>query len=289
MAQDMGYQVADVLVDGVSVGAVYSYTFNNVTADHTISVTFKTPVITASAGANGSISPSGAVSVPLFGSQTFNMAPDMGYQVADVLVDGVSVGAVYSYTFNNVTADHTISASFAINTFTITGSAGTGGSISPSGTVTVNSGASQTFSITPNAGYQIADVLVDGSSVGAVSSYTFTNVTTNHSVSATFTQLSSITVTVPNGGESWKRGTTQTIRWTYAGNPGSSVKIELLKNGAVNKTITSSTSIGSGGSGSFNWTIANNQAAGTNYTVRITSTSNGSYTDTSNGNFSITK
>src|SRR3990172_4419795 len=178
MAQDMGYQVADVLVDGVSVGAVYSYTFNNVTADHTISVTFKTPVITASAGANGSISPSGAVSVPLFGSQTFNMAPDMGYQVADVLVDGVSVGAVYSYTFNNVTADHTISVTF--KTPVITASAGANGSISPSGAVSVPLFGSQTFNMAPDMGYQVADVLVDGVSVGAVYSYTFNNVTADH-------------------------------------------------------------------------------------------------------------
>ncbi len=49
-------------------------------------------------------------------SQTFTITPNTDYHVADVLVDGVSVGAVTSYTFSNVIANHTISASFALNT-----------------------------------------------------------------------------------------------------------------------------------------------------------------------------
>ena len=70
--------------------------------------------------------------------------------------------------------------------YTITASAGTGGAISPAGSVTVNSGGSQTFAITPDGGYQIAAVSVDGVSVGAVSSYTFINVTANYIISVTF-------------------------------------------------------------------------------------------------------
>jgi len=71
--------------------------------------------VTASAGANGKISPSGAVSVDAAGIQGFTLAPDANYHVADVLVDGTSVGAVMSYTFSNVVANHTITATFAIN------------------------------------------------------------------------------------------------------------------------------------------------------------------------------
>lgn len=69
---------------------------------------------------------------------------------------------------------------------TITASAGTGGSISPSGSVPVQDGGSQTFTITPNSGYAISNVLVDGQSVGAVRSYTFSNVRSNHTISASF-------------------------------------------------------------------------------------------------------
>ncbi|TSC94029.1 MAG: outer membrane adhesin-like protein [Parcubacteria group bacterium Licking1014_1] len=74
--------------------------------------------ITASAGAHGSISPSGAVSVNDGASQSFTITADANYYIADVLVDSVSAGAITSYDFTNVTADHTIAASFAINTCT---------------------------------------------------------------------------------------------------------------------------------------------------------------------------
>lgn len=68
--------------------------------------------IRASAGANGTISPAGWTSVGEGGEQTFTITPDAGYAVAKVLVDGRSVGAVTSYTFRNVTQDHTIEAVF---------------------------------------------------------------------------------------------------------------------------------------------------------------------------------
>jgi hypothetical protein len=71
-------------------------------------------------------------------------------------------------------------------TFTITSSAGAGGSVTPAGAVMVASGANQAFSITPDAGHAIAGVTVDGASVGAVGSYQFTNVTANHTLTATF-------------------------------------------------------------------------------------------------------
>jgi len=96
-----------------------------------------------------------------------------------------------------------------------------------------------------------------------------------------------LTVALPNNGENWKTGSSHAITWTYTGNPGSKVKIELLKNGVLNRTITSRASIGNGGSGSYNWKISRGQATGTDYLIKITSTTNSSATDTSNGNFSI--
>ena len=96
-----------------------------------------------------------------------------------------------------------------------------------------------------------------------------------------------ITVVSPNGGETWTRGLTQTIKWTYIGNPGSSVKIELMKGGVLNRVINSSTSKGSNGSGSYNWLINSIQTLGSDYKVRVTSTSSPVYTDTSNNNFTI--
>ena len=108
--------INDVKVDGVSQGAISSYTFSNVHANHTIDASFTLLgpyTITASAGPNGSISPSGAVSVACAANQTFTIAADPCYHIVDVLVDGSSAGAVASYTFTNVHANHTIAASFA--------------------------------------------------------------------------------------------------------------------------------------------------------------------------------
>lgn len=68
--------------------------------------------IRAISGLNGSISPSGWTSVRHGWDQTFTITPDKGYAVAKVLVDGKSVGSVKSYTFKNVTKDHTIEVVF---------------------------------------------------------------------------------------------------------------------------------------------------------------------------------
>jgi len=186
-----GSVVADVIVDGVPQGAITTFTFTNVIADHTITALFvanaATPTITATAGANGTITPSGAVVVTPAANQTFTITPDAGFGVADVVVDGLSQGAITTFTFNNVIADHTITATFIANpALTITATAGAGGAISPTGAVLVASAANQTFTITPNAGFGVADVAVDGVSVGAITTFTFTNVTANHTITASF-------------------------------------------------------------------------------------------------------
>lgn len=72
--------------------------------------------------------------------------------------------------------------------YTITASAGQGGSITPSGAVSVEKGGSQTFTIKPSDNYEIEDVKVDGQSVGKKTEYTFENVTKAHTIAATFTE-----------------------------------------------------------------------------------------------------
>jgi hypothetical protein len=198
-----GYSVSNVLVDNVSMGPVTSYTFSNVTSDHTISATFSQLgyTITATAGTGGTITPSGAVNVLYGGNSTFTITPGTGYYIAAVTVDNVSVGAVSQYTFTGVTANHTIAATFAVSTNSIIASAGTGGSISPSGTITLNYGSGQTYTISPATGYRIADVLVDNVSVGPVATYTFSNVISGHTIAASFSKLTyNINVSAGTGG-----------------------------------------------------------------------------------------
>ena len=71
--------------------------------------------ITATADEHGKIDPAGTITVPKGESKTFTITPDSGYHIKDVLVDGKSVGAVSTYTFKEVVADHTIHAAFAEN------------------------------------------------------------------------------------------------------------------------------------------------------------------------------
>jgi hypothetical protein len=101
-----------------------------------------------SSTAHGAISPASAQYVYYHTSKTFTITPDTGAHIVDVTIDGVSVGAVGSYTFSDVVANHTIRAAFAIDTHTVTASAGAHGEISPATTQTVEYGSdSPTFTI----------------------------------------------------------------------------------------------------------------------------------------------
>ncbi|MDO8848874.1 MAG: multicopper oxidase domain-containing protein [Coriobacteriia bacterium] len=208
---DPGYHVADVLLDDVSVGAPASYTILAAdAADHTIHVTFAINEypITPTAGANGRIwwtntqnpDPGGPVppapqadpfvqhAVEL---QTFVFVPDPGYQIADVLVNGVSIlvpgqAPPEFYTFSNVTGPNTIHVDFELQTFTITPSASAGGSIAPASPQTVVIGTDQTFTMTADPGYHLSELRIDGALVPTASTYTFTNVQADHTIAATF-------------------------------------------------------------------------------------------------------
>ena len=114
------------------------------------------------------------------------------YGSLQVLLDGSPVSASGTVTMNQ---NHTLTVSATLNTYTITASAGPNGSITPSGSVVVNCGASQNFTFTPNSGYIVADVLVDNVSVGHPASYNFATVTANHTISVTFVAVLSVTCT----------------------------------------------------------------------------------------------
>ena len=100
--------------------------------------------------------------------------------------DGSIQGDTTSNTFT-VQVSRAESGGSSSSRYAITASAGEGGSISPSGAVRVERGDSQTFTIRAGEGYEISDVLADGRSVGAVSSYTFENVRERHTIRAVFT------------------------------------------------------------------------------------------------------
>lgn len=122
------------------------------------------------------------------GDFTVNFIPDDGYKVGEVIVDGRSEGAISSYTISDVIEDHRIEVTFEpLATFSVTVSIGENGTSSvASGAHTVTEGDTFEITFTPNTGYIVEDVFVDGISVGAVSSYTLT-ATKNHVIVVTFT------------------------------------------------------------------------------------------------------
>ncbi len=188
LTPDGGHHTDSILVDGIKVDSIFGYTFVNVTANHTLYGFFSEDVhtITTAASAGGQISPAGPVFVTHGGSQAFTVTPDTGHHTDSVLVDGLKVDSLEGYTFNAVTAGHSLAAYFSIDTFVITASSGPNGSVVPSGAVVVGWGDSQAFIFTPDSGYSADVVLVDGFPVDSTTGYTFTAVTTNHSISVSW-------------------------------------------------------------------------------------------------------
>jgi hypothetical protein len=161
-----------------------------------------------------------------------------------------------------------INAGFEVRTLTDSTSIGSGGkgsytwSIDPSGTF----GSEHMISVQSTSQSSIKDT--------SDNSFTITSGTTTPS----------ITVTAPNGGESWIQGSTHAITWTSSGDVGSNVKMEVLKASSVVQTLSSSTE----NDGTFSWTIPTTLTTGTDYRIRITSTTHPAITDTSNAYFTIT-
>jgi hypothetical protein len=190
---DQGYELTYVIIDGINneeAVAEGAYTFSNIFANHNIAAQFakKTYQITTIAGDFGYITPENPI-VEHGGSVTLNFIPQTGYKVNTVLIDGVANPAAVLasfYTFNNITQTHTMEVTFVKITFTITATHSTGGSITPSGVVTVEYGEYETFEITPNDNYVIDRVEIDGVSEGAIESYTFYNVKANATIRAYF-------------------------------------------------------------------------------------------------------
>jgi hypothetical protein len=141
----------------------------------------------------------GSVSVTAPSSCSWSASTNASWMTITSGSSGKGNGTVnYSVTDNTTPTSRTASCSIAKNVFNvtqagtsnsaviITASAGSGGSISPSGEVSVGYGSSKTFTIKPKGGRRVSDVKVDGVSVGAVTTYTFTNVTANRTIAAYF-------------------------------------------------------------------------------------------------------
>ena len=192
-----GYEVDQWLLDSspVQTGGT-TYTLTNITANHTVNVTFKLSgvtqyTITASSGANGYIDPNGAVVKNQGENQLFTASANTGYEVDTWYMDSspVQTGGT-TYTITNIQANHTLNVTFKQLQYTITASSGANGYVDPNGAVIKNYGSSQLFTASANTGYEVDQWLLDSSPVQTGgTTYNLTNITANHTLNVTFKQL----------------------------------------------------------------------------------------------------
>jgi hypothetical protein len=162
---------------------------SNVTSNLTVTANFSAQSFTVNfvAGVGGTLSGAATQIVPYGGTATAVTAePNPGFQFSNWTGSGFTTTALNPLTVGNVTANHTISATFAITTFILTSSAGLNGTITPSGSVEVPPSGTTNFSITPAAYWQVCDVATNGASIGAVSSFIWSNVVADGTITATF-------------------------------------------------------------------------------------------------------
>ena len=165
-----------------------------------------TYTITSSASTGGSIYPVGSIQVPKGSAKQFVVTAAAGYHIANIVVDGASVGVSSSYTFQDVLGDHSITAYFEQDyvppppppppptTYDITATvSGGSGAISPSGIIPVRVGGNQTFTFAPSSGYFISAVYVNGIGIGSPTSYTFQNVQSDQYISVVFSVIPTTT------------------------------------------------------------------------------------------------
>ncbi len=193
-----GYAIQSVLVDGIESETDGTYLFTNIAANHTISASFEAIdagedqyYINATSGPGGSITPAGLVTAAPGSSVNFTIIAGDGYAIQSVLVDGIESETDGTYQFTNIAANHTISASFEAieelpDRYYINASAGNGGVIAPSGQVEVVPTETITFTITASPGYTVQNIVVDGENQVVSDSFTFTNISGNHTITASF-------------------------------------------------------------------------------------------------------
>ncbi len=206
-----GYYIASVTGCGGSLSG-NTYTTGPITGNCSVSATFGADlVVTSSAGADGSVSPNTAQLVALNGTSSFTVTPNSGYYIASVTGCGGSLSG-NSYTTGPITSNCTVSATFAPD-FLVISSAGANGSISPTDQFVVPNGTAS-FTVTPNYGYGASATGCGGSLSG--NTYTTGQITSDCTVSATFSALPTYTVTSSAGTNGSVSPTSATVYSGYS-------------------------------------------------------------------------
>lgn len=190
---DQGYKLSSIFLDGESLDvndfnskSEDSYTFSNINANHTIQVFYAPEYFTITTNAiNGTID-SNQRNIAYGTSKTIHYSPKTGYRLKRVTVDGSNVDiSKYpsEYTFDNISADHEIEVEYEREEFAISTKA-INGSISES-IQKILLGENKTITYTPNEGYHLIRVTVDGINQtiqNCLNEFTFSNVAADHEI-----------------------------------------------------------------------------------------------------------
>ncbi|MDR2971301.1 MAG: Omp28-related outer membrane protein [Bacteroidales bacterium] len=162
-----------------------------------------TKTITASAGTNGTISPVGETVYPEGANAKYAFIPNPSYEVEEVYINGEAMGMEKAthYIFTDLDDNYTINVTFQLRTtFFITATAGENGTISPEGVTEYPVGESATYTFTPDPGYEVEAVYLDGviqqTPEPDVTSFTFTNIQGDHAIHVTFKEVEEIYYTI---------------------------------------------------------------------------------------------
>ena len=174
----------------VSTNPTYSFTVTE-SATYTAHFIAQSYTITVTANPNNAGSVSGGGSYNHGQTCTVTASANNGYAFTNWTENGAQVSTNANYSFT-VSGNRNLVANFAQNAHTIQATAGANGIITPSGAITVAHGANQSFSMIPDSDYEIQEVYVDGNPIGAMTTYTFSNVTADHYIHVTFMHVDAV-------------------------------------------------------------------------------------------------
>lgn len=272
-SSDGGVNYTNVIASGVANSGTWNWTvpnspgtafrmrviardaaFNSGTGTSASNFTIDRWSIVASAGPGGTITPSGTLLQAQGSSRTFTIAASANYHIANVLVNGASVGAVPSYTFSAIAANHTIAASFEGDARTLTVSTSGAGTAGKSPDLPSYAyGALVTLTATPGSGWAFTGWTGDTT---AATNPLALAMLANRTLVAHFADVTApaVSVLAPNGGEVWNGGETHSIQWSAADNAAvDSVDIHVSVNGGAGPWVE--LAHGLANSGSWSWLV----------------------------------
>ena len=261
LSPNSGYQLASLTVNGTNVTSSVTnnqYTINNINANTTVVATFEaisptTYTFSIRSGGNGTISCNGSTtssstvtfSIAEGSTATITVSPNTGYRLSSLTVNGINVTSSVTnnrYTINNITANTNVVATFELMTYNLSVQASGNGTVTYNSystknttrNYTVSHGTSATLTITPDSGYRLTTLTVNGTNVTSNVSnnrYTISSITANTTVVALFEEIPSTTYSL-----SIKSGSGGSI--SYNGSTITNTTRSFTVNEGTNATIT---------------------------------------------------